>query len=173
MEIKTTKPDVTLTLDNKAKLTFTVPKSAILQLDELGDDITLIVKNYHAKRTLTQNAYMWSMINQLAVKLGNSPETVYKSFVRDYGVREYILIKDTAVNDFSTRWNKKGLGWFTEELRKGKVDGTTTMVLYYGSSSYDTAEMSRIMEAVIDECNEQGIPTILLNEFKELKNEND
>lgn len=173
MEVKTNKPEISLTLDNKARLTFTVPKALITEIEELNDDITLIVKNYHSKRTLTQNAYMWSMINKLAVKVNETCENVYKNFIRDYGVRDFLLVKDSSVKDFIERWNKKGIGWFCEEVRKGKVDGTTTLVVYYGSSSYDSKEMSRVMEAIIDECNEQSIPTILLDDFRSLKNEND
>ena len=89
MEVKTNKPEISLTLDNKARLTFTVPKQLITEIEELNDDITLIVKNYHSKRTLTQNAYMWSMINKLAVKVNETCENVYKSFIRDYGVRDF------------------------------------------------------------------------------------
>ena len=125
MEVKTNKPEISLTLDNKARLTFTVPKALITEIEELNDDITLIVKNYHSKRTLTQNAYMWSMINKLAVKVNETCENVYKSFIRDYGVRDFLLVKDSSVKDFIDRWNKKGIGWFCEEVRKGKVDGTT------------------------------------------------
>ena len=33
------------------------------------------------------------------------------------------------------------------------------MISYYGSSEYDTAQMSRLIELIIAECREQGIET--------------
>jgi len=174
LEIKTEKPEISLTLDGKVNLTFTTQKSVLKDLETIkSNELSLTIKEWRAKRSLTQNAYMWCLINHLAEKLGDTAENIYKTFIRDYGVREYIAIQDKAVDDFIIRWNKKGLGWFTEFLRKSKVENTSTLVVYYGSSSYDSKEMSRVVDAVIQECEENEIPTLTRDEFTHLKNEND
>lgn len=174
IELKTNKPTISLTLDGKVNLTFTTQKSVLSDLEALrGDELTLTIKEFYPKRTLTQNAYFWSLINQLAEKLGDSSESIYKTFIRDYGVKDVILLQDKVVDEFLNRWHKKGLGWFAETLRKGKLDSTTTMLVYYGSSTYNTKEMGNLIDAVINECEEQGISTITNNEFRGLKNEND
>lgn len=107
------------------------------------------------------------------VKLKDSAENIYRTFIRDYGVREHILVKTDAVATMKEKWKKQGIGWFVEELRPGKVENTTTLVLYYGSSIYNSVEMIRLIDAVIEECEQQGIPTMTHDEIKKLKNEND
>ena len=116
---------------------------------------------------------MWVLLNQLAEKLNDKAENIYRHFVEDYGVRDYILIQDQAVEELQKRWEGKGIGWFTKVLRKGKIDGTTTVIVYYGSSSYDSKEMARLIDAVIEECENNGIHTLTQEEFLSLQNEND
>lgn len=174
IELKTNKPIISLTLEGKVNLTFCVSKSVLKDLETIKtDELSLTIKEWRAKRSLTQNAYMWVLINQLAEKIGDTADNLYRIFIRDYGVREYIAIQDKAVNDFISRWNKKGLGWFTEVLRKAKVENTSTLVVYYGSSSYNSKEMSRVVDAVVDECEENDIPTMTKSDIMLLKNEND
>ena len=174
IEIITEKPSVTLNLDDTVNITFKISKNALLEIDSLKTDkITLAVKEFRQKRSLSQNAYMWSLLNKLAEKLNDKAENIYKHFIKDYGVRDYVLIQDQAVEDLQNRWEKKGIGWFTEIMRKGKIDGTTTMIVYYGSSSYNSKEMSRVIDAVIESCEENEIPTLTRDDFMTLQNEND
>ena len=174
LEIKTEKPEISLTLDGKVNLTFTTQKSVLKDLETIkSNELSLTIKEWRTKRSLTQNAYMWVLINQLAEKIGDTADNLYRIFIRDYGVRDYIAIQDKAVDDFIVRWNKKGLGWFTEFLRKSKVENTSTLVVYYGSSSYDSKEMSRVVDAVVDECEQNDIPTMTKSDIMLLKNEND
>ena len=116
---------------------------------------------------------MWVLLNKLAEKLGDKAENIYKHFIEDYGVRDYILVQDQAVGELQARWEKKGIGWFSKILRKGKIDGTTTIIVYYGSSSYNSLEMARVINAVIEECENNEIPTLTEKEFLSLQNEND
>ena len=48
-----------------------------------------------------------------------------------------------------------------------------TTCVYYGSSTAGTKEMARLIDGVVQECEEQGIPTLTDDQFKKLKNEND
>jgi len=172
--LKVKKPVITMNLDNTANLSFIVHKSFIEQLECLKtEDLSIEIKEYHEKRTKSQNAYFWKLITLLAEKYGDKPENIYRLFVRDYGVRDYILIQDKAVEKMTKLWASKGLGWFVSVLRQGKIDGTTTLIVYYGSSSYNRVEMARLIEPVIAECEKVGIPTIPKSEFMGLQNENE
>ena len=44
-----------------------------------------------------------------------------------------------------------------------------TVIAYYGSSSYDTAEMSRLVEAVVEEAKGLGVETMTPVELDRLK----
>ena len=174
IELITNKPSVTYNLDNTANICFVINKNNLAAIDDIKTDkLLLTIKEHRQKRSLSQNAYMWVLLNQLAEKLGDKVESVYRHFVEDYGVRDYILIQDQAVEELQNRWEKKGIGWFTKILRKGKVEGTTTVIVYYGSSSYNSKEMSRLLDAVIEECENNDIHTLTKNEIMSLQNEND
>lgn len=42
------------------------------------------------------------------------------------------------------------------------------MRFFYGSSSYDTKEMARLIDEVVEECKAQGIETMSKNELDNL-----
>ena len=57
----------------------------------------------------------------------------------------------------------------TTEVNIG-VDGTTyrTYKMLRGSSTYDTKEMSRLIEGLVAECKDQGIDTLPPDEFNRM-----
>ena len=174
IEVITNKPTVTFNKDDSANISFVINRNNLDALDNIKTDkLLLVIKEYRQKRSLSQNAYMWVLLNQLAEKLGDKAENIYRHFVEDYGVRDYVLVQDKAVDELQSRWEKKGMGWFVKVMRKGKVEGTTTVIVYYGSSSYNSKEMSRLRDAVIEECENNEIHTLTKREFMSLQNEND
>ena len=175
IEFKTNKPEFKFLVNGKVEITFTCDKSILRQFESLKDDIdlTVQVKEYRQKRSLSQNAYMWVLLDEIAKAVNRSKEDVYRELVKDYGVFEIIPLKDEAVKRFNHNWAKNGLGWFTDILGKSKLKGYTNIIVYYGSSTYDTKEMTRLLDAVINECQELEIPTMTLSEIMLLKNDND
>lgn len=116
------------------------------------------VKEYKEKRSLDANAYAWVLLGKLQDKLHIPKEEIYKDLIRNIGSYEVIPIKNEAVNKFRQAWNNKGLGWITETT-KSKLEGYTNVLAYYGSSIYDTKEMSRFIELIIQECEQLDIET--------------
>lgn len=167
------KPKITFTLDGQTEITFTAPKSVIRQFDGLKDKpLTVTVKEFRQKRSLSQNSYLWVLLDKLAQKLNRSKEDIYKLYIKDYGVFEILPIKNEAVESFKARW-QKGLGWFCEDLGESKLQGYTKLIAYYGSSTYNTQEMTRLIDAVVQDCREQGIDTMPLSDIMLLQNDND
>lgn len=168
------KPKLAVLMDGQAEITFTAPKSVLRQFDGLKDKpLTITVKEYRAKRSLSQNAYLWVMLDKLAQAVNQSKEAVYKSFVKDYGVFEVLPIRNDAKDSFISKWSKNGLGWFCEDLGESKLNGYTKLIAYYGSSTYNTKEMTRLIDAVVYDCREQGIDTMPLSDIMLLANDND
>lgn len=174
IEFKAKKPDFKFLVNGKIEIIFTCDKSILRQFESLKDDIdlTVQVKEYRQKRSLSQNAYMWVLLDEIAKAVNRSKEDVYRELVKDYGVFEIIPLKDEAVKRFNHNWAKNGLGWFTDVLGKSKLKGYTNLIVYYGSSTYDTKEMTRLLDAVINECQELGIQTMTLSEIMLLQNDN-
>lgn len=174
LEFKTNKPRIALLLNNQAEITFTCNKSVIRDFEALKDrELTVIVKEFREKRSLSQNAYLWVLLEQIAIKIGSTKVEVYQNIIKHYGLFEIVPIRNDAVETFKSKWGKNGLGWFCEDLGDSKLDGYTKLMVYYGSSTYDTKEMTRVLEAVVDTCKDLGISTMTLSEIMLLKNEND
>ena len=168
------KPRLAFTLDGQIEITFTAPKSALRAFDGLKDKpLTVTVKEFREKRSLSQNAYLWVLLDKLAEKVSRSREFIYKEYIRSYGVFEIIPLRNDAVERWCTIWSKHGLGWFCEDLGESKLNGYTKLIAYYGSSSYNTKEMTRLIDAVIQDCQELGINTMPLSDIMLLQNDND
>lgn len=116
------------------------------------------IKEYKAKRSLDANAYAWVLLGKLQDKLHIPKEELYKDAIQVIGSYEVIPIKNEAVDKFRQAWSRKGLGWITETT-KSKLDGYTNVLAYYGSSIYDTKEMTRFIELIIQECEQLDIET--------------
>jgi hypothetical protein len=168
------KPKIALLLGGEAEITFTAPKSVLRAFEELTDKpLAVTVKEYRQKRSLSQNSYLWVLLDKLGAKLNRSKEDIYKIYVKDCGIFEILPIRNDAVERFTTNWSKNGLGWFCEDLGESKLNGYTKLIAYYGSSTYNSKEMKRLIDAVIHDCEEQGIQTMPLSEIMLLQNDND
>ena len=61
------------------------------------------------------------------------------------------------MNRFSKIWEEKGLGWFSEKVVNEY--GELVLRVYFGSSTYNTKEMARLLNSVIQDCKSQNIET--------------
>lgn len=128
--------------------------------------ISIEIKPYRKKRSLDANAYYWTLITKLAAVTGLSNPECHNMMLRGYGQPEifdgkcvYTTIPDTEsaekkVNN-ATDYHLQP----TSQVREGN-DGVMyrTYKLLRGSSTYDTAEMARLIDGLISECKHAGIP---------------
>lgn len=174
IEFKSNKPKIALLLNNEAEITFTTSKSVIKQFENLKDnEIMVQIKKYSQRRSLSQNAYLWVLLDQIGAKTDISKEQVYRNYIKDYGVFQILPIKNEAVNSFIDKWSKNGLGWLCEDLGESKLNGYTKLIAYFGSSTYTSEEMQRLLKAVVFDCEELGINTMSLSDIMLLNNDND
>lgn len=156
---------------NKPTVTFEVNElnDFKLMMDELNDKtLSIEVKPYRAKRSLDANAYFFVLADKLAAKLGTSKEEVYRNAVRDIGgVSEIVCVKNEAVERLCEGWSKNGIAWQTETF-PSKIDGCTNVILYYGSSTYTTDQMSRLIDHIVQDCKAVDIETMTPNAIAEM-----
>lgn len=137
------------------------------------------IKEKTELRSKNANDYLWVLCTAIAVELSKespvSKEDVYRKNVREGDCYFPIPVKDEAVESFKRIWARKGrnkdksIGWFAEEAYKSPtLDGYTTMHAYYGSSEYDTKQMSRLIDRVICEAQGMGIETRTPEELNSL-----
>lgn len=130
--------------------------------------VDLSIKKHTQKRSLDANAYAWVLIDKLAEKLNVPKEQVYRETVRNIGGNsEIICVKAEGVERLREGWSKQGLGWITDTM-PSKLEGCENVILYYGSSTYTTAQMSRLITLLVQEAEQLGIEVRPDEEIKSL-----
>ena len=133
------------------------------------EEVEFSIKKYRKRRSLNANAYAWVLIDKIAQKMKQRPEEVYREAIRHIaGVSEYLCIREKAVGSFCERWSKKGLGWFTEP-DTSKIEGCVTVKVWYGSSTYDTEQMSALIDNLVQDAKALGITTETPDEIARIK----
>lgn len=162
--------DFSIGLNRKQRLTLELDGDFRGEYDELKDkDVSITIKKYRQKRSLDANAYCWVLIDKLAEVTGEPKETIYRQAIRNIGgVSETVCVQDKAVQKLRDGWERNGLGWQTDTY-PSKIPGCTNVVLYYGSSTYDTAQMARLIDLIVYDCKLQGIETLTPQELDAMK----
>lgn len=131
----------------------------------------LEIKEKKEKRSLDANAYFWQLLSELANALGSTKEELYLQYVHDFGpFRDFTLTPEEA-KTFRTAWSKLGSGWPTEQVDYA-ADGERVVIrAYYGSSTYNVKQMSRLIDSVVDDCKAVGVETMSPDKLALLKDE--
>ena len=117
------------------------------------------IERKHNKRSLDANAYFFVLADKLSQAVNISKTELYRNYIKEIGgVSEMVCVKNEAVDKLCDNWERNGLGWQTETA-PSKLKGCTNVILYYGSSTYNTEQMSRLIELVVADCKIQGIET--------------
>ena len=121
------------------------------------------IKEKKSKRSLTANAYYWSLLNQLASVMRTSSDEVHFMMLRRYGVCEVVSVRSDI--------NVKGYFKYYKEIGHGTVEGKDFChyKIYKGSSEMDSKEFSVLLDGLISECEEVGIPVLTPDEVAKLK----
>lgn len=153
---------LTLNRDGTQNITVTVAADFAESYDELKDDAVVVeIKKARRHRSLDANAYAWVLIDQIAAKARIKASEVYRSAIREIGgVSSDLQMPMEAVEPFREIWQKNGIGNQVELISADENTGWVQARVYYGSSTYDTAQMSRLIDILIQDAEALGIPTI-------------
>lgn len=141
-----------------------IPAPIDEMLSKLDPNVEYIVeiRKKVKRRSLNANAYAWVLCDKIARELSKnvyvSKNDVYKRILIECGAFTYIPVKDAAVDRFIEIWHGYGLGWHAEDAGPAKTEGYTIVRAYHGSSVYTVDEMRRLIDALVDECNQLNIP---------------
>ena len=121
------------------------------------------IKEKKSKRSLTANAYYWSLLNQLASVMRTSSDECHFLMLQRYGQYEVIsVLSDIDIHGYFK---------YYKEIGHGMVDGKDFChyKIYKGSSEMDSKEFSILLDGLISECEEVGIPTLTPDEVEKLR----
>lgn len=117
------------------------------------------LKRTPKKRSLDANAYAWVLIGKLSEALRIDATEIYRNACKEIGgAAETVCMVNEAVSQLVKGWEHNGLGW-TAETVSSKLPGCTNVILHYGSSVYDTRQMSALIDHLVQDCQAVGIET--------------
>lgn len=121
-----------------------------------GKSLQLEIKPVKRQRSLNANAALWQLLGEMAAKLKTSKDELYTEMLARYGVFTHVVVKPNVVDRVKAEWRT------VRELGEVTVNGQTGIQLqcYFGSSTYDTQEFTRLLDGVISEARELGITLI-------------
>lgn len=142
-------------------ITVTVTTDFRAAYEELKNvPVSIEIKKAVKHRSMEANRYAWVLIDQIAAKTHIKASEVYRNAIRDIGgVSGTGFMKSEAVPVFRQIWEKGHLGNQVEVLDEDE-NGWASIRIYYGSSTYDSAQMSALLDSLIQDAEALGIPTI-------------
>ena len=162
--MRTLDKQLILMLDTKEEM----PEDELIKLLNTDKGVKVQLSVWREARSLNANSYAWVLLDEIAKKTRSTKEEMYRQVISRVGVFEILPIKNEAVDNFVDKWESRGLGWVCEVMRDSKIKGYTNVIAYYGSSVYNTKEMSRLIDEVVQEAQALGIQTIKDIEIKDL-----
>lgn len=159
------KAEIVLTTDNSFTL-----KQQVFEMKEIaakGKELSVEIKQHRNHRSLDANAYMWLLLSKMANVLHTTKDELYLLMLERYGVFTHIVVKPNLVDKVKEQWRT------VLELGEVEVNGKKGIQLqcYFGSSTYNTKEMSVLIDGVVGEAKEIGIETMTPKELALLKDE--
>ena len=120
---------------------------------------SLEVKEYRKKRSLDANAMAWKLMGELSAVMRVPPEDIYRDYIRDVGGNyEIVPVKEDHIKDWDRIWCADHYGRSTVDMGECRtIPGYHYIKSYIGSSDYDTAQMSRLLDLIITDCKQVGI----------------
>ena len=150
---------------DQLNITFSVnERSAENEIDKICNEQKLSIEavKYRKKRSLSANALLWACLGEIATVLRTDKWDVYLLMLKRYGKFTYICVKPNVVEAVKAQWRE------CEEVGKINLNGQEAVQLlcYFGSSTYNTQEMSVLLDGVISEMKEIGLQPPMSSEMK-------
>lgn len=133
-------------------------------------ELNIEIKEHREKRSLNANSYFHVLVDKIAEIQGVSHSEIHNHLISEYGFVDED-IKNIILDD-NIPWQKLDNihlrpTTFTKVLDNGRL-----YRVYYvmrGSHTYDTKEMSRLIDGTVSEAKELGIETMTPNEIERMK----
>ena len=144
IDYETRKPKISLLLDTK--------EIEVVEQLKNENKLNVDLKKYRKKRSLDANSYCWVLCDKIAKELSKdgaviTKEQIYKDSILQIGTFEPFLVQEKTFDNFKRIWEKQGLGFLVQEV--SKKDKCVKVHCYYGSSTYDSKEMSLLIDLII------------------------
>lgn len=157
---------------NKPKISFVIKdKNKLPNIEELkGKKLKITVQKETIKRSTNANNYFWKLLQEICELAEIDTIEEYKRRVKELGIFRRFRIEKDNVNTFEKMWTKQGTAWFCEIADTEYIGNAEFKIInaYYGSSSFNSKQMSRLINELVEDCKIYGIETKTKEEIKSL-----
>lgn len=157
---------------DKLVLSVEIDSNPVNEINELADkDLSVKIIQFRQKRSLDANAYFHVLCDRLRQKLDISMARCKNVLIGRYGQVEYldeepVVIKTNIPVEKMMEQETLHCMPCGVEIQKGKE--INFYRVYRGSHTYDTAEMSKLIDGTVDECRQVGIDTATPKEIERM-----
>lgn len=148
----------------KAKISLVLDTDELDVIESLKNEnkLNIELNKWRQRRSLDANSYCWVLCDKIAKELSNdgsivTKEQVYQDAILQIGTFQPMIIEEKAFDDFKRIWEKQGLGFLVQEV--SRKDKCIKVHCYYGSSTYNTKEMSLLIELIVELAKNLNIET--------------
>lgn len=149
------------TLDGALAISFEIDDSEVNKLDKLKDiDLVIDIKKYYEKRSLNANNYFWKLCDLIAKALGSDKDTIYLIMLKRYGVWQDVEAKKETLSFLKQTFREVEVfddGQIIYDPDAEELEETIIARCYLGSSHYDTAQMSYLINGTVNEAKDLNI----------------
>lgn len=151
-------------LTGKTTFTFsTDSETAAEELERLQDkDLRVKAVQYRRKRSLSANALFWACVGKIATATRADKWDVYLQLLKDYGKYTYIVCRPSMVDAVRSQW-RESMVWNSVDVNGEEA---VQMLCFFGSSSYNTKEMSVLIDGAIETMKELGLDLPMPQDIK-------
>lgn len=131
--------------------------------------LSIDIKEYRKRRSITANSYFYVLTGRIAEALNISKTEAHNRMIAEYGQYDqdlgHVIMKDTVP------WMQLETMHLRPTSHVNYIDDVLYRVflIMRGSHTYDTKEMSILIDGVVSEAKELGIETLPPNELERLK----
>ena len=152
----------------KAQITFSVNEEyELTELDRIKDSgLTIKATKKRNRRSLDSNAYAWTLMQKIAEAVNSDKWSVYLACLQKYSrAFTHVIVKPEALDAMKDLYRTCiDLGEITINGQSGHQ-----LQVFFGSSTFNTKEMSVFIDGIVSECKELGIETLPPAELQRMK----
>lgn len=135
------------------------------------------IKEHKEKRSLSQNAYYWKLLSILARKLHMSNARLHNLKLRECAP-PFVICDKVSMQPIPDTEEAENIVLEAETYHLRPTSGTITgndgtrfrwYVVLRGTSTFNTEEMSALLDRLIEDCKEQGIETLPEDELMRMR----
>jgi len=161
--------DIVRTFEGRFRVSFDV--DSIDELNGMEGNLSISVKKNSGRRSLSANAYFHVLVGKIAEALRISKARAKNTLLGRYGQREINDAGQVIISVLSEIDMMEREDIHCVPVGYGTVNGKefTHYAVVRGSHTYNTMEMSKLIDGSVDEAKELGIETLSPAEIERMK----